>query len=231
MSDPPLLFLDANTLASPVTRTLIIAGATADGLRWTWSSYVEAEADNHLRGQSMPTWRVRTAILQTELSPTAPSTAGLSTNIKDRQVIADAIEAGAQYLITTDVDDFAYDDLATHEMSAVNPDYFMASRFTEHAYRKGLGLLAAVQNSPARTEAELHRLLGRRHPRLTARFASTYDSTPVDADPDQPSVVFRGVICIRCAAHVNDEEQQRVGLCAEHLPASPTSVDRPRTTT
>ncbi|UNX53773.1 hypothetical protein MF406_12370 [Georgenia sp. TF02-10] len=164
MSDSPLLFLDANTLASPVTRTLIIAGAKADGLRWTWSAYVEAEADDHSRGQSMPPSRVRTTTLQTELSPTAPTTAGLSTDMKDRQVIADAIEAGARYLITTDVDDFAVDDLAAHEMSAVNPDYFMALRFTENAYREGLGLLAAVQSNPARAEAELHRVLGRRHP-------------------------------------------------------------------
>lgn len=47
MSESPLIFLDANTLASPVTRTLIIAGAKADGLRWTWSAFVEAEADGH----------------------------------------------------------------------------------------------------------------------------------------------------------------------------------------
>ena len=48
-----------------------------------------------------------------------------------------AIRAGAQYLITTDVDDFAFDDLAAHGMSAVNPDYFMASRFTAQAYMEG----------------------------------------------------------------------------------------------
>ena len=152
MSEPPLLFLDANTLASPVTRTLLIVGATADGLRWTWSAHVEAEADGHARGRSVPTSRVRTTILRTDLSPAATSTDGLRTHPKDRQVIADAIKAGARYLVTTDVDDFALDDLAAHEMSAVNPDYFMALRFTETAYRKGLGLIAAVQRDPARTE-------------------------------------------------------------------------------
>ncbi|WOP17701.1 hypothetical protein [Raineyella sp. LH-20] len=190
----------------------------ADGLRWTWSAYVEAEADDHARGQSMPTSTVRATILQTELSPTASTTNGLTTDPKDRQVIADAIEAGARYLITTDVDDFALADLAAHEMSAVNPDYFMALRLTENAYRKGVGLLAAVQSNPARTEAELHRVLGRRHPHLTTRFAEAYDTTPVEADPDQPNEVFRGVACIRCDAHLDNDEQQRIGLCAEHLP-------------
>lgn len=42
MSDAPLLFLDANALASPLTRILLIAGAKADGLRWTWDSGVES---------------------------------------------------------------------------------------------------------------------------------------------------------------------------------------------
>ncbi|UER53737.1 hypothetical protein HJG43_03250 [Kineosporiaceae bacterium SCSIO 59966] len=220
MSDAPLLFLDANALASPVTRTLLIAGANADGLRWTWSAYVEAEADEHARGQSMLTSKVRQKVLQTELSPTAASTTGLSTDAKDGQVIADAIEAGARYLITADVDDFALADLDAYEMSAVNPDYFMEQRFTENAYRKGLRLLAAVQSNPARTEPELHRVLGRRHPRLTARFAALYDTTPVEADPDQPSVIFRGVACIRCDNHLDSEENLRVGLCAAHLPTT-----------
>lgn len=59
MSDAPLLFLDANALASPVTRTLLIAGARADGLRWTWSKHVEAEADRRARGQASRTSIVR----------------------------------------------------------------------------------------------------------------------------------------------------------------------------
>lgn len=59
-------------------------------------------------------------------------------------MVADPIRAGAQYLITTDVDDFAFDDLAADGMSAVSPDYFMALRFIEQAYREGVDLLAAA---------------------------------------------------------------------------------------
>ena len=218
MSEQPLLFLDANTLASPITRTLVIAGARADGLRWTWSAHVEKEADGHARGAATPTSLVRKSILRTRLSPTAPSTRGLKTKtVEDRRVIADAIRAGARYLITTDVDDFACADLAAHGMSAVNADYFMALRFTENAYRQGVGLLASVQNNPSRTPAEVHQMLGRRHPRLTARFAATFETKSVDADPDQPGTIFRGVACIRCGTHLDGEESLRIGLCAEHL--------------
>jgi len=63
----------------------------------------------------------------------------------------------------------------------------------------------------------VHRVLGRRHPRLVARFADVYDTTPVDADLDQPSVIFRGVACIRCDNHLDGEESLRVGLCEMHL--------------
>lgn len=218
MSEAPLLFLDANALASPVTRTLLIAGARADGLRWTWSRHVEVEADRHARGQASRTSIVRKKILGAELSPTAQGTEGLATGTAaDRQVVADAIRAGARYLITTDVDDFAFDDLAAHGMSAVSPDYFMASRFTERAYREGVDLLAAVQKNPSRTVAEIHRMLGRRHPRLVTQFAGAYDTTPVQADPDQPSTIFRGIACIRCEAHLDDAVDLQHGLCPKHL--------------
>lgn len=76
-------------------------------------------------------------VLGTELLPTAQGMEGLATDtVQDRQVVADAIRAGARYLITTDVDDFAFDDLAAHGMSAINPDYFMALRLTEQCRRQ-----------------------------------------------------------------------------------------------
>lgn len=75
-------------------------------------------------------------------------------------------------------------------MSAVNPDYFMALRYTEYAYREGVGLLVSVAKNPPRTEAEVHGMLGRRHPHLTSRFGDAYESVPVPADQDQPGVLF-----------------------------------------
>lgn len=218
MSEAPLLFLDANVLASPVTRTLLIVGARADGLRWTWSKHVEAEADRHARGQASRTSVVRREILGTELSPSAPTTEGLvTTSAEDRWVMADAIRVGARYLVTTDVDDFAFEDLARHGMSAVNPDYFMASRFTEQAYQEGIDLLAAVQRNPARTTGDIHRMLGRRHPLLVARFSNRYATTPLPADPDQPSTVFRGVACIRCEKQLHGDASLERGQCPMHI--------------
>ncbi|MGE3620689.1 MAG: hypothetical protein AB7L84_09520 [Acidimicrobiia bacterium] len=212
-----VIFLDANVLASPVTRTLVIATGRADGLRLTWSSHVEAEADRHARGAATRTSVVRRDILGMELSESARTTDGLLTGTSgDRQVIADAIRADARYLVTSDVDDFATDDLRANGLSAVNPDYFMALRSSERAYREAVRTLAGAMKNPPRTEAEVHRMLGRRHPHVAARFADAYGTAPARPDPDQPSVLFRGVICVRCEAKLDHGESLRLGLCIEH---------------
>ncbi len=130
--------------------------------------------------------------------------------------MADAIRAEAHYLITADVDDFAFEDLAEYAMSAINPDYFMALRFSEFAYRSGVSLLADVAKNPPRSPADVHRMLGRRHPHLTRRFADLYDSTPLPTDPDQPGVLFRGAACVRCGSQLGDDDGLRLGLCAHH---------------
>jgi len=53
-NDPALVFPDANVLARPVTRTLLLVGADPSGLAVTWSAHVEAEADRHVRGSALP---------------------------------------------------------------------------------------------------------------------------------------------------------------------------------
>lgn len=106
MSDT-VVFLDANVLASPVTRTLVVAGGRVDRLLLTWSAHVEAEADRHARGTSS------------------------STNV-------------------------------------------------------------------------------------TARFVDVYGTTPVPPDPDQPSVLFRGTICVQCESQLIDTPSKQLGLCSEH---------------
>lgn len=49
MSEFDSLFLDANALASPVTRTLLIAGARADAMRVVWSAEEDFDNVPHLR--------------------------------------------------------------------------------------------------------------------------------------------------------------------------------------
>lgn len=94
-----VVFLDANMLASPVTRTLVLAGGRADGLLLTWSAHVEAEADRHARGVSSRTSVVRRDILGMELSESAPTTKGLMTaSAEDRQVLANVAFTLSRYV-------------------------------------------------------------------------------------------------------------------------------------
>jgi hypothetical protein len=80
VSDSPVrVFLDANVLAKPVTRTLILIAAEGSGYVAVWSPHVEAEADRHLRGDRAPVASVR-GRLGMDLGPSGSGAEGfLST--------------------------------------------------------------------------------------------------------------------------------------------------------
>ncbi len=65
----PLAFLDANVLAKPVTRTLLIYASSHSNYQVAWSQYVEAEADRNLRSRQAATKVAREAA-RLDLTPT-----------------------------------------------------------------------------------------------------------------------------------------------------------------
>jgi hypothetical protein len=72
MSEAPPTFtvlLDANVLAKPLTRTLVMLAARASGYGATWSQYAEDEANRHLRPRQRSVTDVR-AFAGQELSAT-----------------------------------------------------------------------------------------------------------------------------------------------------------------
>lgn len=76
VSDLAVIFLDANILARPITRTLLMVTARDANLAVTWSAYVEAEAERHLRGHAVSVGALR-ARHELELGPTGVSQAHL----------------------------------------------------------------------------------------------------------------------------------------------------------
>ena len=211
-----VLFLDANVLAQPVTRTLLIAGSRLEGLVTVWSAHAESEAERHLPAKAMSIAALR-ELLDVEQSRTgAPIDDLLTSSDGDRQILADAVEAEASFIITTDVDDYANDDLARFDLSAVNPDYFMGLRFGPAAYRAGAKQLSLGTGRPPRTPADVHRMLGRRHPRLTSRFSDLYDTAPLPADSDHPAELFRGVVCILCGQLLETDDERLTGIHGSH---------------
>jgi len=214
-NDPTVVFLDANVLAKPLTRTLLIVGATDTPLEVVWSAYVETEAERHLPEHAMPLLALRQRH-QFELSPTGDDAERFTTtSATDRQVLADTFAAGARFLVTEDVDDIAEEDLATLRMTAIHPDLFMALRFPRSAYLLAVNLMVAAMKNPPRTAAQMHALLGRKHPRLTAAHAEAFDGQPDAPTDPEPRVLVRGVRCVRCESVVETWTELRFGLCVD----------------
>jgi hypothetical protein len=197
-ADWPLAFLDANVLAKPVTRSVIAYARDLSGYRIGWSQYVEDEADRHL-GTRMAPVRVVRAAARIDLTPPGRDAAlFVGTTESDRQVLADAMAAGAVFLVTEDVDDFGEADLRAADISAVNPDLFLAEAATTAGYRAAVKMMAEGMTNPPRSPEELHRRLGRQHPLTVTAHASVFDSEPEAPTHNPPAALFRGNRCLSC---------------------------------
>jgi len=219
MTDPArirfVVLLDANVLAKPVTRTLIMAAGARSGYGATWSQYEEAEADRHARFGQTTTSAVR-AVTGGELSPIgADADRFVTTSPKDRQVLADAIAAEALFIVTEDVDDFGRADLEAVGVAAVNPDLFLSVRTTQEGYLEALTFIAQRFKNPQRTVAQLHARLGRAHPLIVAAWASLFpDDEPLPATHNPPVETYRGNRCLSC---LQVKPTVKSGLCSQCL--------------
>lgn len=185
---PVRVFLDANVLAKPVTRTLLMVGGPPSGFRVVWSRTAEQEAVRHMRPGAIPPSEVRLRFGGT-LGPTGEVAGRFAgTADRDRQILADAEMAGARFLITEDVDDFAEQDLASAGISAVNPDLFLSKRLTRAAYASVIDLFVQRQVAPPTTRAEFHRAVARQHPLLFAAHADLYEVAPYSSPHPAPRV-------------------------------------------
>lgn len=207
------VFLDANVLAAPVTRTMLLVGIEAIDVVAVWSRQAEDEANRHLRPRAMRISTLRTTILGADLSATGGDPNSFTgTKKNDRQILANTVAAHAAFLITSDVDDFAEADLETATVAAVNPDLYMAMRFSVAAYQRALGQLVTSLKNPPKSTAQMHALIGRKHPRLHRRFARLYPDEPDQATMHaEPRVLYRGARCIICGRTVSGPSRLTLG--------------------
>lgn len=214
-SDVTFVFLDANVVAKPVTRTLLMVGASRSGFVVGWSVTAEAEADRHMRPNATRPGDVRRRY-GGELTPTG-NVAGRfeATDAKDRQLLADAEAAGARFIVTEDVDDYGLDDLASVGISAVNPDLFLAERLTRAAYTFVIQRFVELQVNPPTSPAQFHAAIAKNHPRLFAAHADRYEVEPERGIHGEPEVIFRGTRCLRCERIVADPAKIIDGLGPE----------------
>lgn len=179
-----LAFLDANVLAKPFTRTMIVVGAAQADSDYVvgWSEYAEAEANRHLRPQAK-----RLDVFRSErglhLSPAATDSERFDgTDPKDRQILADAVAAGARWLVTENVTDFGWGDLRSTGVTAIHYDLFLADHLGVAAYRTALNIL-----SHGAVSAEIiHAGVALVHPRLFAAMAAEFPGVAPRQSPHQP---------------------------------------------
>ncbi|MCA0294123.1 MAG: hypothetical protein LCH96_02195 [Actinobacteria bacterium] len=218
-----VVFLDANVLAKPVTRTLVLRCA-ASGYTVRWSRTAEEEADRHLTGRQLSIASLR-ALVEIPLSPTAADPERFTgTSADDGQILADAEAAGATFVVTEDVDDFAELDLRTAGVTAVNPDLFLATRADRDVYRRALEVMVSGMADPSRTPAELHAAIARQHPRLFQRHRELFEVEPQATGHRPPAALYHGLTCLRCLTRQPLEAELTNGLCPSCTAAtSPTS--------
>ncbi|MDR1448702.1 MAG: PIN domain-containing protein [Propionibacteriaceae bacterium] len=222
-SDQVRVFLDADVLAAPMTRTLLIVTSTKRGSRFQvcWSQAVEWEADRALRPGQTPVAEVRgrfdwgTAVLGPAATPEAMEALS-DTAATDRHVLAAAKAAGIRVLVTRNVQDFGRGDLGDLGVSAVHPDLFLAHMLGEAEYRQSLAAMAAGRLRPPNTPETLHAALGSGHPRLFEAMRTVFAGVEPAASPDSPPAeVFRGNRCLVCGKPLSDPGSLAVGVGPE----------------
>jgi hypothetical protein len=194
-------FLDADVLAAPLTRTmLILCGTHPKGLFGVrWSLAVESEAERHLRPGQLAVKQLRERFDwgSRVLVPDAPEDAGRElsgTSVKDRHVLLAAAQARIPVIVSRNVTDFGREDLVRSALRVVHPDLFLATMVPDEVYRDVLEGLASARTRKPNTPESLHAALGAAHPRFHAAMSAVFPDVAARDSIHKPATdLFRGV--------------------------------------
>lgn len=209
------VFLDANIIVKPVTRTLLMVGGVPSGFHASWSMTAEQEATAHMRSRAVEPALIRERFGFGLMPTGSDAERFLDTKGADGQILADAVAGKACFVITEDVDDYGQRDLSNVGISAVNPDLFLAERLTRDAYATVVDLFVERQVKPPATAARFHAAIAKNHPRLFSVHADLYETDPDQGVHHEPAVIFRGPRCVRCEQIVATTDTIVAGPCPE----------------
>jgi hypothetical protein len=116
-----------------------------------------------------------------------------ATSASDRKVLADAVAAGARFLVTEDIDDFDEGDLAIAGVTAIHPDVFLSQYLSDAGYLAAVSALSTNSRNPQRSASDVHGAGGRLHPQLVRAKAHLFPGISPDV-PTQlaPRIQMRG---------------------------------------
>jgi len=213
-SDPILTFIDADVLAAPMTRTILILSSLLDGSKFTprWSPAVESEADLALRRGQTPVAELRqrfdwgTDVLVPDATDEDTERL-IDTAPNDRHVLSATSAAGIRVLVSRNVHDFGRSDLDKVGVCVANPDLFLSVMVNAAGYRQTLEIMAAGRRLPPKTPEDLHAAICAVHPRLFAKMRDCYPHIrPNDLTHEPPTEVFRGSTCLLCGRSLGSQD-------------------------
>jgi len=223
-SERQKIFIDADVLAHPVSRSLILFASLYPDTSFTvcWSLAAEAEADAALDDQWQHTVRAGAKGRSRPLAVAALRGNPASSDWAEQVLVAEATAAdmaagaaGCRVVITQNVRDFGRADLDRLGIVVVCPDLFLSVKMNGAAYRFALGSIAAGRSREPRTPIGIHQALGRSHPHLVTALADEFpDVIPLPAK-NQPAEVFRGSHCLVCGKSIHDPESLGSGVGPE----------------
>jgi len=185
-------FLDANVLAKPFSRSLLLIGAAANGgFEPVWSRHAELEGNSVLVRRLPDAMRLEVLreINAIELSPTGENAQSfIATDPKDRQILADAVAAECSIIVTENVADFAEKDLDATGLTAVHHDLFAATFLSDDGY---LGALQVLRHG--KPVEEVHQRVSVVHPLVFRRFRHLFPLVrALPPAKNQPKILYKG---------------------------------------
>lgn len=210
------VFVDADVLASPVPRTILYLAQPLSDYELVYSQFAETEAERHQKAAHIPVATLRER-WDWQIVPDAESEdiAALSdTDDKDKPVLAAAVAARATLVVTGNVRHFGAGDLSAHGLRAVHPGLFLSHHITAETYREVLEAVAENRTREPREPLAIHEQEIAVHlPALFVAHRDLFGPPSPDATHRPPAIPFRGVRCIRCTRHLEDEQASAIGLC------------------
>ncbi|ADU13904.1 PIN domain-containing protein [Asticcacaulis excentricus] len=183
-ADPFSIVIDANVLAGALTRNIVLSFAEAGFFRPYWSTRILDECEKYIAEKTesgenakRQRGRIEAAFPESLVNGLAEIENGLALpDPDDRHVLAAAIKAKAEVIVTENMKDFPADQLVQHDIEVIALDDFVAD-ILDLAGPEAVGTLRVMRerfNNPEITADGLILKLETLNMANTANFLSSF---------------------------------------------------------
>jgi predicted nucleic acid-binding protein len=171
------VFFDTNALFGAVQKDVILELAELGIFRPLWSRDVLDELERNLARLVSPMAAAGRVAAMRDAFPDAMVSGydalipAMTCDPKDRHVLAAAVKADAEVLVTFNLKDFPAESLAPFDLVVVHPDDFLLDQIDLYPFhvQRALEGIATAYEAPPLTTAQLLSSLARDLPKFAAR--------------------------------------------------------------